>query len=553
MGNNSLWLILYRLRTPLITLILSYAIAIIGLTSIEGMDDSGNAYYMSIFDAFYFLSYTATTIGFGEVPYEFTYGQRLWVIISIYMTVLAWAYCIGSIISMIQDKVFLQELAKGRFKKQVRSIREDFLIVLGFTNVTKEVIKQALKKDLRIIVIEKNENRVAALNLEGFIPYVPILKADAHDPKALEYAGIKSKYCKGLISLFQDDYLNLRIAITAKMLNPKAQLAIKSTTPNQSENLKDVGVEIVENPFEIIAGQIDKAINASSLLKIERWLYKTGSLDMDYHPFPRGKYIVCGYGRMGKAIREVLEKNGINASYIEIDNDKAVSLSTQEKEDVVIANSDDRQVLTEAGIQKAVAIIIGTNNDTTNLSILATAKKLNNKIITIVRENEMEDFSIFQNTHIDYIFMPSRLLITKTTNAMIRPLIDRFSKSLSDKDEQWGQKLIKKLMTISTRPHVVGLRINDEEAQQITAQLKAKKTVHLATLLKSRQNKEHHNAIFALMIKRDHSEIILPKQDIELMLGDAILFACSSDAKSDMQYIAQNYYEFHYVTANEYL
>lgn len=546
MSSNSLWLILYRLRTPLITLIISYTVAIIGLTAVEGMDDSGNPYYMSIFDALYFLSYTATTIGFGEVPYEFTYAQRLWVVVSIYMTVLAWAYCIGSIISMVQDKVFLHELSKGRFKKQVRRISDEFIIVLGFNNVTKEVIRQALKKQLRVVVIEKDEIKANSLILEGFIPFVPVLKADVHDPKALEYAGIKSKHCKGLVSLFRDDYLNLRISLTAKILNPKVKLAVKSTTPNQSENLKDVGVEIIENPFEIIAGQIDKAINAPSLLKIERWLYKAGTLDMDFNPFPKGKYIVCGYGRMGRAIREVLEKNGIDAAYIEIDNNQI----TTPNKDIVVANSDDKKVLTDAGIKDAVAIIIGTDDDTTNLSILATAKKLNKNIITIVRENEMEDFSIFQNSSIDHIFMPSRLLITKTTNAMIRPLIDKFSKELDMQSEEWGEHLIKKLLTIDVRPHVVGLRIDEDEAPQIMRAIDQDQKVRVGVLLRSRANVEYHNKIFALMLKRENKIYTLPHQDFEIHIGDAILFACSEEAKTDMQYIAQNYYEFKYAMGN---
>jgi len=42
---------------------------------------------MGIFDAFYFITYTATTIGFGETPFEFSYSQRIWVTFSIYLTV----------------------------------------------------------------------------------------------------------------------------------------------------------------------------------------------------------------------------------------------------------------------------------------------------------------------------------------------------------------------------------------------------------------------------------------------------------------------------------
>ena len=37
---------------------------------------------MGFFDAFYFMSYTATTIGFGELPQAFNDAQRMWVTLS---------------------------------------------------------------------------------------------------------------------------------------------------------------------------------------------------------------------------------------------------------------------------------------------------------------------------------------------------------------------------------------------------------------------------------------------------------------------------------------
>ncbi|MCD8476837.1 MAG: ion channel [Sulfurospirillum sp.] len=84
MKNSSLWLILQKMRAPFLVIILTYTISIIGLLIIDGADNEGNPYRLTIFDAFYFISYTATTIGFGETPFTFTYPQRIWVSISIF-------------------------------------------------------------------------------------------------------------------------------------------------------------------------------------------------------------------------------------------------------------------------------------------------------------------------------------------------------------------------------------------------------------------------------------------------------------------------------------
>jgi hypothetical protein len=189
------------MRRPFIVIIVTYTIAIVGLLIIDGVDDKGNIYHMSIFDAFYFVSYTASTIGFGETPYTFTYAQRLWVSFSIYLTVLGWFYGIGTLVALLQDKLFLREIERTRFVHQVRRLKDKFIIILGYNQITSEIINRAIEQGIRTVVIEKDEERASALRLENFTPTVPVLVADAFTPRALEEAGIKKYNCKGLVSI----------------------------------------------------------------------------------------------------------------------------------------------------------------------------------------------------------------------------------------------------------------------------------------------------------------------------------------------------------------
>ncbi len=67
MVNSAFFLVLRRMRAPIIVLTVIYGIAVIGLTLVPGVDAEGRpAPPLSFFHAFYFISYTATTIGFGE-------------------------------------------------------------------------------------------------------------------------------------------------------------------------------------------------------------------------------------------------------------------------------------------------------------------------------------------------------------------------------------------------------------------------------------------------------------------------------------------------------
>ena len=85
--NYVAYLVLRRLRAPLITLIVIYSLSILGYVLIPGVDPNGEPYRMNFFHAFYFVSFMGSTIGFGELPHEFTSAQRFWTLFCIYATV----------------------------------------------------------------------------------------------------------------------------------------------------------------------------------------------------------------------------------------------------------------------------------------------------------------------------------------------------------------------------------------------------------------------------------------------------------------------------------
>lgn len=62
-----LYLIIAKLKFPLILLISVYAISIIGLVLIPTYDNNGNIYYLDFFEAFFIVIYTSTTVGFGRL------------------------------------------------------------------------------------------------------------------------------------------------------------------------------------------------------------------------------------------------------------------------------------------------------------------------------------------------------------------------------------------------------------------------------------------------------------------------------------------------------
>lgn len=547
MRNSSLYIVLQKMRKPFLVIIATYVISIIGFLLIDGKDSSGNVYHMTIFDAFYFVSYTATTIGFGEIPYAFTYPQRIWVTASTFLTVLGWFYSIGSLVSLLQDKLFLQEIERAKFLKQIKNLDEKFILILGYNQITKKIILKAIEQGIRTVVVEKDSLKIEKLMLENFTPTVPVLNGDSYSVRVLEMAGLKKRNCKAIVSLFDDDALNLKVTLIAKTLNKNVKIAVKSTTSNQTENLVDLDADIIVNPFSIISSEINIALTAPNIFKLEKWLYKIDDLSAPLRIFPKGLYIICGYGRMGQNIFEKLDKNKIEVKFIEINQERSKQLSKDEKNHVVFGDADDRDFLIQVGIMEAVAIVAVTNDDTTNLSILATAKKLNPEIRTMARENDLADDFLFKSSNVNHIFTPSRILVNKVTNALFNPLCDKFIKLIIKKDNDWASKLVVDLMKdIDKNPLVVELEINKENTPQIYKYLETKEKLDLKILATSLHNKEQNNNLIPLLLQRENDTILLPSLEIELKIGDKILVACDEHAKNDMEYICQNMYEFYY-------
>ena len=552
MESNSAWIIIHRMRIPLLVIIITFAISILGLTLIPGQDDQGNVYYMTFFDAFYFVSYMATTIGFGEVPYTFTYPQRLWVSFCIYLTVIGWFYGIGNIIALIQDKKLARELAVARFRSKVNKLTEPFIIVLGYNNITKEIISRLSFEGIRTVVVDKDDTKIEEIELENFIPEVPAISADTTKPQTLKLAGIHHKNCRAVVVLFEDDIKNAKIALMCKLLNKKLNIIVKSTTKENTEHLRNIGIRHIENPFKIISDRLYFEITAPYIWLLEMWVFGHVLRIRKREFLPKGKYIICGAGRMGKALAEGLERAGIEYVFIDIKSSEYKKM----KQSAIYGDAEDIKILLKAGIKEAVCIIAATKDDMINLTILSTAKKLNPNIYTIARENSLEDLSIFKSARIDKVYILEKILAEYTYNFIAKPLANRFIRMIHQKDNLWAMNVVGKLSsTIGKNPHLFEIVLNEETAFALCNELKNGTKITLEILRRSRADYTKHNRILFLLYMYEEDgrkkSILMPEDSIEVRCGASLLVACDEEAREDFEYIINNYYELHYVLTGQ--
>src|SRR5919107_2201410 len=318
-ASATIFLILRRMRVPLIVLIVIFSVSVLGLTVIPGQDAEGDPIQMGFFDAFYVMSYTATTIGFGELPYPFTYNQRMWVTISIYLTVVGWAYAIGSLLALLQDRAFRSALALQRFTRKVARLHEPFLLIAGYGR-TGELLGHSFDAlGRRFVVLNRSDERIDALELESYPGDVPGLTADARDPGHLAVAGLGHASCEAVVALTDDEESNLAIVMAAALLRPDLPVIARVTSRTIGERMQAFGSPATVNPFDRFGDHLRLALRAPASYQLLTWLESGPGAALPERGSPprSGRWVVCGYGRLGRELTADLRAEGIDVSVID--------------------------------------------------------------------------------------------------------------------------------------------------------------------------------------------------------------------------------------------
>ncbi len=570
--NEVTSLILRRMRAPLILIVLVYSIAILGLTLIPGVDDNGNTWHMSIFHAFYFVSYTATTIGLGEIPYPLTEAQRLWTIVIIYMTVIAWFYALGTIIALFQDKNFKAAVKESAFKRDVKKISRPYYVVCGYGQTGQAVVNALLEEGFGAVVIEQEED-LSERGLNNLLEYVPNLVADVSDPAILEIAGVDLDKCRGVIAVTGSDETNLKIAISSKLLHPDVTVVCRSEHKEHENNMLSFGTDHIINPFETFAEVFGMALHSPSMHLIYEWLTGTPgtSLSSPINIKP-GHWVLSGFGRFGKQLYHELNKRNILAVIIDPDKEKRNIFinNSQSNERFIIGIGTDADTLTKAGIDTAVGVIAGTENDSNNLSIIMTARQLNKTIFVVGRQNFITNELLYskinehyqQETHKDNEeFIPlahltmqaSEVIARKIRAILIAPLLIDFFNLALNEEQQWANITISRLSAImgDKPPYIWTVHIDKDKTPAIAQALGYGRSIELKHITRDPVDHDKNLCCMALLLKRGDDCFLLPEDNAELKAFDQILFCGLRKVKNTMSHTLSDLSILNYVMTSK--
>ncbi len=522
--DQVIWIIIRRMRPPFLVLIAIYSIAVIGMVMVPGIEVNGETTRMDFFHALYFVSYTSTTIGFGELPLAFSQAQRMWAMVCMYLSVIAWLYSIGSLLSLLQEAAFRQAVIERQFARSIRKIKDPFYLLCGYGEAGAALVSALTRYQIRLVVIDRKQEQINALSLhdQHFPVHVPGLCADAGIPEHLLEAGLKHRQCSGVIALTDEDRVNLKIAITSKLLNPNLQVIARVADQEAKANVASFGTEHIVDAFEVFGKVMALALGSPNHYLLSSWL--TGIAGDPYsRPAmpPRGKWIVCGYGRFGHYLLEKLEAEGMPTVVIEPSDEVEPP-----PQGMVIGRGTEADTLIEAGIRDAVGIIAGTDNDSNNLSIIMTARELNPGLFTVARQNLQSNNVIFDALEASIVMNPGKVLADRIKDILTLPRLSEFLHLLGMNSNHAVREVFRQLdERIGSQfvPELWVLKVSPKKSPAVIDLLSAGEGVRLSHLLQAPESQETLPSK-ALMLIRGEERVLMPEDDTYIKSDDRILF-----------------------------
>ncbi len=545
--NSVLFLVLRRMRLPLILLVSSYAVSVLGMSLMPGIDADGNrAPGLSLFHAFYFVSYTATTIGFGEVPQAFSEAQRAWAMVTIYLTVLVWLYSIGTILALLQDPAFRRVIKTNSFEHRVRRLRQPFYIICG-CGETGAMLMQALdSRNQQAVVLDIDPDRISELELGQYHLDIPALTADARLPENLESAGLSHPSCAGVIALTNDDQANLSVAVTAKLLRPELPVLSRADGMETAGNMASFGTNEIVNAFEAFGLHLAMALHSPGQHLLYDWLTDVPGMPLS-EPLrpPRGKWIICGYGRFGKAVVRHLRKESIELVIVEADTARTGCV------DCIQGSGTEANTLLEAGIKGAVGIVAGTDNDVNNLSIVMTARELKPDLFMVARQNRQANAPLFQRFGANVTMQPADIVGHEFLSLLTTPLLSRFFAQCKGRSSDWANELLSRIAAIvgDTVPEVWDVELSTENAVAVRQALDLNMDITLRDLIRDPSDRNADLPCIPLLL--GSTEALLPDPDTPLFPGDRILFCGGKGARGRQILALRNLKVLNYLVTGE--
>jgi voltage-gated potassium channel len=206
-------------------------------------------------------------------------------------------------------------------------------------------------------------------------------------------------------------------------------------------------------------------------------------------------YIVCGYGRMGRALCRYLIQKGLKFVVLE-KSDERVPVMNTDHVLYVTGEATIEENLSKAGIKRASNLIASLGTDADNVLLVLLAKGLNPGLYVVARASQNASKKPLYTAGADVVVSPYDVGARRIAHAILRPNVIRFLE-YAFADE-------------STDIHIEELPVS-ENSRLVGVSLKDSGIRH------------SHNLNILSIIKEDGDMIFNPSADTTFRAGEKVI------------------------------
>jgi voltage-gated potassium channel len=220
-----------RLFKVIAALAAVFLAGVVGYSLIEGW---------SFFDSLYMTVITIASVGYGET-HPLSFEGRLFTILLILCGSATLIYGLSILTAFIVEGELTDILRRRTMIKKISGLKGHF-IVCGLSATGRYVIEELNKTGRTYLVIDRDPEKIKALNAEGVLN----IEGDATNDAVLKEANVAG--AAGLLSTLHSDSDNLFVVVTARGLNPSLRIIAKAINEESVRKLKQVGADSVVMP-----------------------------------------------------------------------------------------------------------------------------------------------------------------------------------------------------------------------------------------------------------------------------------------------------------------
>ena len=138
-----------------------------------------------------------------------------------------------------------------------------------------------------------------------------------------------------------------------------------------------------------------------------------------------GHYIVCGFGRIGRTVSQLLREKPIEVVVIEKDPEH-IPFFQEKKILYVTGEATSEEILLMAGILRAKGLVAAVSSDADNVYISLTARGLNPDLFILARAAEESSIKKLTRAGADKVVSPYDIGARSMANTILRPTVIDF-------------------------------------------------------------------------------------------------------------------------------